>query len=424
MTTSLPINARILVVDDSQAIGKLVQGAIDAVIDLPVDYAASLAECRHLLNQHRGCYPLAVVDLNLPDAPDGEAVDLALENHLAVIVLTGNIDEKMHYRISLKPISDYIIKQNPGSVETVQRGVQRILRNLDTTVLLVDDSASSRAFLKTLLEIQRLKVLEAPNGKSALDILDRRNDIALVVTDYEMPEMDGIHLTAAVRSRYSSSKMAIVGLTGSQDNFLGVKFLKAGADDIVRKPFLVEEFIGRINNCLDHLDNIRIIEDQAHRDYLTRLYNRRYLFDAGKTLFQYAKNGRVRLGVAMLDIDFFKKINDTYGHECGDTAIVGVARALLATFGGHNLTARMGGEEFCILTVDCRSVEDALEDFRKHIEVQQIAVPGSDALRMTISIGATEILGDNLEDMINRADRALYQAKNAGRNRVVMARAS
>lgn len=420
MTSSTPQHQRILVIDDSLAIGKVVQAAIESSVDFPVDYAASFAECERLLSDRGGQYQVAVVDLNLPDAPDGQAVDLVLSNGVAAIVLTGNMDKQMHERISVKPIVDYVIKQNPGSIETVQRSVKRTLRNMTRKVMVVDDSASFRAYLKAILGTQRLQVLEAANGKAALQELERMEDVALVVTDYEMPEMDGVCLTAALRSRFPSSRMAIVGLTGSDDTFLGVKFLKAGADDIVRKPFLAEEFVGRINNCMDHLDSILTIQDQANRDYLTKLFNRRYLFDSGAALFDSARRGDMRLSVAMVDIDFFKKINDTYGHDIGDLAIVGLAKALSAAFGGKNLVARMGGEEFCILAVNPSSSLDLLEKLRRDIEALEIPLPGNGKLRMTISIGVTDTLGENLDATINSADQALYDAKHGGRNRVVL----
>lgn len=413
-------DSRVLVVDDSLAIGSLVKAALESTIDYPVDFAVSRAECERLLDQHPERYPVAVVDLNLPDAPDGEAVDVVLAHGCAVIVLTGNMDEALHERISAKPISDYVIKQNPGSIETVQRGVRRILRNLESRVLLVDDSPSFRSFLKVLMTNQRLSVVDADNGAAALAAVERDPDIKLVVTDFEMPGMDGVHLCAAMRAKHSSSRLAVIGLTGSGDNFIGVKFLKAGADDIVRKPFLVEEFIGRINNCLDHLDNIRLIEDQANRDYLTKLYNRRYLFSTGNLLYEQASKGRVRLAAVMVDIDFFKKINDTYGHDCGDKAIVAMAETLTRHFPGKHLVARMGGEEFCILAVDPPPLDAALESLRAAVAELQIAIPGGGHFGMTTSIGAFAALGENLDDMINRADQALYQAKNSGRNRVVM----
>jgi diguanylate cyclase (GGDEF)-like protein len=419
MTTDT-VHQRILVVDDSQAIGRAVQKAIELVVDLPVDLVASYAECQKALADDARRYTAAVVDINLPDAPDGQAVDLVIGHNVAPIVLTSSMDPATHQRISGKAIVDYIIKQNPGAFETLQHSVRRILRNMGRKVLVVDDSASFRSYLKVILETQRLQVVEAANGRECFEVLEHQQDVALIVTDYEMPDMDGVHLTAAVRAYHSSAKMGVIGISGSTDAYLGVRFLKAGADDIVRKPFLVEEFVGRVNTCLDHLDNIQLIQEQANRDYLTKLYNRRYLFEAGNTLFNSAKRGHIQLAVAMLDIDHFKRINDSHGHDVGDAAIAAVAKLLNKSYRGTDLVARMGGEEFCVLAVNTGSPAEVFERFRQEVEAMEIPLRGGDDLRMTISIGVTTRVDGSLDSMINDADKALYEAKQGGRNRVVV----
>lgn len=410
---------RILVVDDSRAIGMAVISSVSAVTDMPIDYADSFKVCERLLTEHGQAYQAAVVDLNLPDAPDGQAVDLVLGNGIATIVLTGMLDQGLHARISSKPIVDYVVKQNPGAIETVQRDVRRILRNRQRKALVVDDSTSYRAYLKTILATQRLQVVEAGDGREALGRIESDDDISLVVTDYEMPGMDGVHLTAALRNSFSSSELAVVGLSGSDDSFLGVRFLKAGANDLVRKPFLLEEFVGRINTCLDHLDDIQTIRDQANRDYLTRLYNRRYLFDMGCLLHKSAQRGQIRLLVAVLDVDFFKRINDGYGHSVGDLALVALAKLLLANTRGTDIAARLGGEEFCVVAVNVDDSEAYLERLRGMIAALAIPLETGE-LRFTASIGATTLLADSLEAMINAADAALYLAKEQGRNRVIV----
>ena len=412
-------SGRVLVVDDSRAIGTAVSRSIEAITALPVDFADSFKVCEKLLTAHAASYQVAIVDLNLPDAPDGQAVDLVLGNGIAVIVLTGTLDEQLHARIGSKPIVDYVVKQNPGAIETVQRDVRRVLRNQQRKALVVDDSSSYRAFLKRILETQRLQVLEAANGQDALAQVEKYSEISLVVTDYEMPEMDGVQLTATLRNRHSTSELAVMGLSGSEDSFLGVRFLKAGANDLVRKPFLLEEFVGRINTCLDHLDDIQTIRDQANRDYLTRLFNRRYLFDVGKTLHSNAMRGHIQLLVAMLDIDHFKHINDMYGHDVGDQALVALAKLLTGAIRGTDIVARMGGEEFCIVAVKTGDPEELLNRLREDVAAMEVPL-AEGVLQFKVSIGATSELCDSLDAMINCADRALYMAKHSGRNRVIV----
>jgi diguanylate cyclase (GGDEF)-like protein len=411
---------RILIVDDSATVGMVVKNAVSSVVDMPVDLARSLAACAKLIAEHPGEYQVAVVDLNLPDATDGQAVDMVLGYGVATIVLTGSLDSSTHERISAKPIVDYVTKQSPGSIAIVQKSVLHTLRNMKSTVLIVDDNPVYRNDLKKILSTQRLNVVEADSAKSALQEIEKRGDISVVVTACEMPELDGVDLCMKLRSNFPSTKLAVIGVTGSTNDFSGVRFFKAGADDIIHKPFLVEEFVSRINARLDYLDSLRTIQEQANRDYLTKLYNRRYLFEAGNALFSSAKREHIQILIAMIDIDFFKKINDTYGHDIGDKAIVSVAQAINKHFRATDIVARMGGEEFCIIAVNNTSVDETMNRLRLYIADMPIPLDEKDSIKLTVSIGVTTTLCNTLDEMINHSDEALYKAKQSGRNRVVM----
>ncbi|HUX91090.1 MAG TPA: diguanylate cyclase [Gallionellaceae bacterium] len=419
MSQSDQVAGRILVVDDSATVGMVVKNAISGAVGMPVDLARSLAACGELIAEHPGQYQVAVVDLNLPDAVDGQAVDMVLGYGVATIVLTGSMDSTTHDRISAKPIVDYVTKQSPGSIAIVQKSVLHTLRNMQCTVLIVDDNLVHRNNLKKILLTQRLHVVEADSANAALQAIEKRGDISVVVTAYEMPETDGVDLCMKLRANFPSTKLAIIGITGSTNDFGGVRFFKAGADDIIHKPFLVEEFVSRINARLDYLDSLRTIQEQANRDYLTKLYNRRYLFEAGNALFSSAKRGHIQLLIAMIDIDLFKRINDTYGHDTGDKAIVSVAQAITRHFRTTDIVARMGGEEFCIIAVNNNSVADTMNRLRLYIEGMPIHLDEKESIRLTVSIGVTTTLPDTLDEMINRSDEALYTAKQNGRNQVV-----
>lgn len=411
---------RILIVDDSATVGMVVKSAVGSVVSMPVDLARSLAACKQLLIEHAGKYQVAVVDLSLPDAKDGEAVDMVLESGVATIVLTGSLDTSTHERISAKPIVDYVTKQSPGSIAIVQKSVLHTLRNMRCTVLLVDNNPEYRTKLKNILLTQKLQIVEAESAPAALLEIEKRGDISVVVTAYEMPDMDGVDLCMKLRANFPSTKLAVIGITGSTNDFAGVRFFKAGADDIIHKPFLVEEFVSRINARLDYLDSLRTIQEQANRDYLTKLYNRRYLFEAGNALFNSAKRGHIQLLAAMVDIDFFKRINDTYGHDVGDKAIVSVAHAITTHFRATDIVARMGGEEFCIIAVNNTSVAETLNRLRLYIEGMPIPLDETKSINLTVSIGVCTTLANSLEEMINRADEGLYKAKQNGRNQVIL----
>ena len=412
---------RILIVDDSATVGMVVKNALSSVVGMPVDLARSLAACNKLLADYPNQYQVAVVDLNLPDAADGEAVDATLKAGVATVVLTGSMDPSTHERISAKPIVDYVTKQSPGSISIVQKSVLHTLRNMRCKVLIVESNASHREHIKNILLTQCLQVVEADSAATALQEIETRGDIIVVVTAYEMPDKDGVDLCMKLRANFPSSKLAIIGITGSTNDFAGVRFFKAGADDIIHKHFLVEEFVSRINARLDYLDSLRTIQEQANRDYLTKLYNRRYLFEAGNALFSNAKRGNIQLSIAMIDIDFFKKINDTYGHDIGDKAIVAVAQAITKHFRSTDIVARMGGEEFCIIAANNTAVLETMNRLRLFIEAMKVPLEDKDknTISFTVSVGVTTTLTTTLDEMINHSDEALYKAKQGGRNQVI-----
>jgi diguanylate cyclase (GGDEF)-like protein len=287
-------------------------------------------------------------------------------------------------------------------------------------VLVVESDPAHRAHLKNILLTQRLEVIEAGSAARALQLIEQQSDISVVVTAYEMPEMDGVNLCMKLRANFSSSKLAIIGITNSANDFSGVRFFKAGADDIIHKPFLVEEFVSRINARLDYLDSLRIIQEQANRDYLTKLYNRRYLYEMGNILFSNAKRSSIQLMVAMIDIDFFKRINDTYGHDVGDMAIVAVAQAIARSFRTSDIVARMGGEEFCVVAVNNNAPVETMNRLRLNIEALAIPLNETESIHLTVSIGISMTLADTLDVMINKSDEALYKAKQNGRNQVIL----
>jgi diguanylate cyclase (GGDEF)-like protein len=420
MSQSEKIAKRILIVDDSPTVGLVVKNAVQTAVNMPVDLARSLAACAQMIADHPSAYQIAVVDLHLPDAANGEAVDMVLGYGVATIVLTGSLDNETHERISAKPIVDYVTKQSPGSIAIVQKSVAHTLRNMKSKVLIVEPDPAYRAYLKNILQIQRLDVIEVDNALEGLSEMELRNDINVILTAYEMPEMDGVNLCMKLRSNFPSTKLAIIGITTSSNDFSGVRFFKAGADDIIHKPFIVEELVSRINARLDYLDSLRIIHEQANRDYLTKLFNRRYLFEIGNPLFSSAQRKSIQIAIAMIDIDHFKRINDSHGHDVGDMAIVAVAQTIAKSFRNTDIVARMGGEEFCVVAVNNVAPVETMNRIRQQIESLAIPLNDKDTIRLTVSIGISTTLCATLDEMINKADEALYKAKQGGRNQVVL----
>ncbi|MCJ8303087.1 diguanylate cyclase [Shewanella sp.] len=408
---------RILVVEDSKVVSRILQHLIAQELDCEVDFAVDMAAAKILLEQKE--YFVAITDLNLPDAQEGEIVRLVLSKQTPCIVLTGSLDSEQRKRLLQLGIVDYILKENRFSYEYVVRLVRRLQRNIDVKVLVADDSVVSRKFVRSLLEQHLYQVIEADDGHSAWEILQSQPDVQLLITDYNMPGLDGFGLILKVREKFSREELAIIGLSSDSDESLSARFIKNGANDFLQKPFVHEEFHCRVLNTLDSLDMIRKLWDQANLDYLTCVYNRRYFFGLFEEQMEQIKQKQGALTVALLDIDFFKKVNDTYGHDVGDEVLVEFAARLKHFFGQHFTVSRFGGEEF-IVAFKGLNQEKAfvlMDKFRSQLEMKPIVTSKGDMF-ITVSTGIAGLADDSLDGLIKRADMALYDAKKSGRNLV------
>lgn len=413
-----PIDKPLLLIEDSRSISNIIDIHIQDKWGCPVHKAASYAEAIEQLKAHRTEYFLAICDLNLPDAPNGEIMDLIKRAGLPAIIITGSVEKGHKQKSDYSGIFDFILKSQPNSVGYLVEQVGRFYYNQYTTLLIVDDSKLSREMLSQVLSDQNFKVLTADSGEAALEVIKKHPEIKLVVSDYVMPEMDGVELTVALRTKRNKSKLAIIGISSDNESRLGLEFIRNGANDFLTKPFLIEELSIRINQNLDTMKYIEVIENIANRDYLTNLYNRRYFYDQGYQLLNDAIKYNEPLCAAIFDIDLFKRINDSHGHDIGDKVLEQFAQLLEQHFSSE-LIARIGGEEFvAIIKAPVTEAKQQLEKFREALsttrfEYEDILIP------VTASIGFNSIKEESLDHMLKIADDFLYQAKESGRNKVM-----
>jgi diguanylate cyclase (GGDEF)-like protein len=412
----------ILLVEDSRMFSRILTNSIEATNEFTVVATETRAGLVELLQSGRHDFFAALLDLNLPDAPDGEVIDVALGHGIPAIVFTGTFDDDLRDRLLAKGIVDYVLKEGPANIDYVVGLLKQLRRNTRIKALVVDDSKTARLHLRRLLTIYRFQVLEAENGAEALTVVDEHKEIALVITDFHMPVMDGFELTKRLRCLYSKQELAIVGISTYGNNLLSARFLKIGGSDFINKPFLEEEFLCRVNQNLDLLDYIRNLQHVASRDFLTGLYNRQHFFEVGGKLFTRAYRARRSTVVALADIDHFKRINDTYGHDVGDAVLRKLSAMFKASFRASDVVARYGGEEFCFLLtgIECGHAAEVFEAIRRRVETEAVVLPSGDGLTVTISIGIAIGLEPTLEEALSKADRLLYEAKRNGRNRIAV----
>ncbi|HEY3356722.1 MAG TPA: diguanylate cyclase [Polyangia bacterium] len=413
--------SRVLIVEDSRTFAAIVRSTVAAQLGFPTVVARSLADAKALLDGGDADFTAAVLDLLLPDSDGGEIVDLVTAHGIPVIVLTGTFTPQLRDRILSKSIVDYFVKTDPQCLDQAIAAIRRLHTNRRTAVLVVDDSRPMRTLIAGLLQALGLRVLTADCAEEGLAVLAANPGIRMVLTDYQMPGMDGCQLVSKIRETHSRTDLAVIGLSTEGTHSLSARFLKLGANDFLPKPFLREEFFCRVLQNLDILDYIESMREAAYRDFLTGLRNRKYFFEHCVAPHLAAHAGGASLAVAMLDVDHFKRVNDTYGHDGGDAAL----RHLAALLGEHlpeaHTVARFGGEEFCALVpaVDRAAATAVFERLRARVEASPAQHDGT-PISFTISVGVALLPRASLDERVRRADELLYQAKASGRNRVVL----
>ncbi len=398
-----------------------IKAGIESMEDLDCDCVSSLPEINAPLEGNRADYFLSIVEAPLLDVTTSMVISAFQAMGLPPVVLTNEYTDTVREEMTSLGIMDYIIKDEYFADNLLQ-AVRRVHRNISTEIIVVDDSEITRRQVRSILELQRLVVFEAGGGQEALRLLDEHHNVKLILTDFNMPGLNGVELIRAVRKTHPKNLLAVIGFSDVDNPGLSVRLLKNGADDFLYKTFIREELYLRVIQNLERIGHIEDLRKLSHTDYLTQLYNRRFFYEMGNKLFENVRRNNLKIAVAMLDIDHFKRVNDTYGHETGDLIIKHMADVLRSSVRAGDVVSRYGGEEFCVIAVSVDDQDSALLVFERiRVGVAEHSVnAGEAAVAVTVSIGVAVTMGDTLEATVNRADELLYQAKTGGRNRVVI----
>ncbi|MDY6970030.1 MAG: diguanylate cyclase [Spirochaetota bacterium] len=410
---------QILIADDSKVIYSILKKKIEMELHYEVKWVKTYFDALKLINTDESGFMAALVGLYLPDSPDGEIVDYIISKNIPTIVFTGDPSDEVRKKIWSKKVFDYVLKEGGHNNDYIISLLKRINRNKSIKILVADDSSIHRAKICDLLRVHLYNVLEASDCDETLSILDANQDTKMVITDFEMPNMNGFQLIKDIRTKYNKEELSIIVMSG--DNSLSARYIKYGANDFITKNFFTEEFYCRVTQNIELVEHIKEIKDSSNKDYLTDMFNRKYFFEVGKKLYANSKRKNLSISVAMIDIDYFKRINDAYGHDVGDLVIKSVGNILKNRFRESDVVARFGGEEFCILTCNMKKehTEKIFNNLRENIEHSDVSC-GNKIINYTVSIGVCTEHLNSLEEMIKEADIMLYKAKEAGRNRVCL----
>ena len=309
------------------------------------------------------------------------------------------------------------------------------MQDEEATILVVDDQPANLTTLLSFLKLQHFHVRIATSGNRALLALSE-HPADIILLDVMMPDMDGFETCRRIKEKKESADIPIIFMTSLDSIEDKVTAFEAGGVDYIIKPFQQGEILARINThialrkkeqelekALGEVTRQRnLMEKLSRTDDLTGLYNRRHLNTVLKREFSRCKRHQSELSCLLLDLDFFKEVNDTYGHEFGDIVIHESAAIILDSIRNSDFAFRFGGEEFLILLpqTETEGAVQAAEKIRRRMEVGKIT-KGNITVTVEVSIGVSSYCQHQpavRNDLIAFADKALYEAKNCGRNQV------
>jgi len=302
----------------------------------------------------------------------------------------------------------------------------------DFMILVADDSPVFRKLIEVTLSRQQYSVLLAKSGREAMDLF-AEHEPDLVITDWVMPDLNGVEFCRQVRNDFHKSYAYIIIITCNKEKSEILAGLAAGADDYITKPFEPDELLARVGvgrRIVEFHRQIesknRLLEELALTDTLTGLSNRRAIEAWARTELAAAVRHGFSFWVVMADLDRFKSVNDTFGHNAGDSVLKKFAQILKVNSRHSDICGRMGGEEFLIVLThtDAKGAMIAVERIREEL-AQQIFTFGTHNIVVTASFGIAGLSPQvkNFSQLISQADVALYSAKRLGRNQVALAAA-
>jgi two-component system cell cycle response regulator len=453
------MTARVLVVDDVPANVKLLEARLSAEY-FDVVTAANGAEALAICE--RAECDLILLDVMMPDM-DGFEVCRRLKtnpltHHLPVVIVTALDQASDRVRgieagaddFLTKPVSDVALIARVRSlarlkmvtdelrmraVTSKEMGIESPEREAVTDtgrngrILIVDDRASSCERLAEVLGREHKVDIEQDPAEALFHAAEGNYDLLIVSLSLE--NFDGLRLCSQVRSLERTRNLPILALSDMDDNARLVRGLEIGVNDYLARPIDKNELLARVRiqvrkkRYTERLrDNVQLSIEMAITDALTGLYNRRYMESHLATLVEQAASRGKPLSLLVLDIDYFKSINDGHGHDAGDDVLREFALRIKRSIRGIDLACRYGGEEFVVVMpeTDMAVATTVAERLRRRIASEPFPIQrGTASVAVTISIGLAALgqPDERAADILKRADVALYRAKRDGRNRVV-----
>jgi two-component system cell cycle response regulator len=452
------MTARVLVVDDILSNVKLLEAKLSAeyfdvvtafngdaalarmetdipdivLLDVMMPGMDGFEVCRRIKADPRTTHIPVVMVTALDQSADRVAgLDAGADDFLTKPIDDTALFARVKSLVRLKTMTDELLmREKTGqSMGLVEAGAaQQVERNPSGRILIADDRAESVAWFQAALEPKN-EVAAAATFDEAV-VRARGGDFDLLIVSLGTRTFDGLRLCSHLRALPEVRNTPILGVIGEGDSRRLVQALDIGVNDYLMRPVDQNELKARVRTQLrkklyaDKLrHNMQLSLEMAITDQLTGLHNRRYMSRHMETQLKNSAASGKPVSFLIMDIDHFKAVNDTYGHDVGDEVLREFANRIVANVRGMDLACRYGGEEFVVVMPDTETsfALNVAERLRRSVETTPFVIsrePGE--IKLTVSIGmASTHPNETAEDLLRRADQALYRAKREGRNRVI-----
>ncbi len=348
--------------------------------------------------------------------------------NIPVVILTSRESIELKHTMFSLGVVDYINKNiSPENIVNYIGNIRKkdqiteYLKEMQIAVL--DDSELELTIIKNILEMYGINKVDYYN--SAEQLLSSGKMYNIYLTDLVLPDMSGEQIIMEVRKK--TAKAVIIAISAIDSYKTISNILMAGADDYITKPFNVSIFMARLKTCLRTYLLLEELEEKNERlknmvirDGLTNLYNHKYMIERLDMELKEAERYKKNVSVLMFDIDFFKKVNDTYGHQKGDEVLIGVSETIKKTLRDTDVVGRYGGEEFMAILTETNEEKAHFTAERVRKAVEELSFKSDiENFKVSISGGVAEFKGETAQKLIEKADKRLYIAKKSGRNKMI-----